>query len=686
MKKLGLLLLPLAWSAAHAQGVAPVNYDTDMFLGSPIVTFNLNDIGPTFREGATGLTFAAGGAGVTTFRQPGFNRLATANYSALFAYNSKAVAPNNTIGDFEWNQPMTWTAHIRNLNITRSNFTRSEIASKGPKGSNLQPSDLTSKGWDFLLHWTGSQTRLCVLLSGSLVAGVSTGFTVCANMDLVNGVEYDVMARWDGSGVNGGFTFMVNNLPVASIVEQGGASFGTVSTAIGGSGTGYANSTPFTSTGGGSACVVAGTMTSASGVPASISYTSNAGCSSVPTLVLTAPTGTGVTLTVSLTGTSMSTLTSPLTIAGNVSDSIAGQGTNVHNAAGIQIDEFAMYPSAPGIASPLPYQLFADTVGWQQFIALTSTPVLMIHDNDGCGDSDNYWAIDTAIRLHQRGQIRLLALNNTITVNTDSQTYRSLLDRGGLGHVPMSVSTVPFTPTSGNCNNIATFTGTVRAQSSYPTDVVTYRSALSSSPDNSVIISLGGAYSSINALLQSPADGIDARNGTDLFKAKVKGFYIQVGYVGTTITGDNNINENFAAAQNVYNILATAGVPYYLTGGGAGPFSVPVTGPTRYSLNPSDPAGLWLNTLFTSTGGATQRSGWDLMTVLAPLLPGMFTNLQGNFVLTGTSSSWTGVFTAGSGTGFYQTINSLANSNALGVIANSLTGSQPLPRSMRGAN
>jgi hypothetical protein len=78
-------------------------------------------------------------------------------------------------------------------------------------------------------------------------------------------------------------------------------------------GTGYANSTPFTSTGGGTYCHVTGIMTASGGVPNGIqtyyaepfppTITYNGlgyGCfnpSSPPTIVLTAPTGTGVTLT-----------------------------------------------------------------------------------------------------------------------------------------------------------------------------------------------------------------------------------------------------------------------------------------------------------------------------------------------------------------------------------------------------
>jgi hypothetical protein len=78
-------------------------------------------------------------------------------------------------------------------------------------------------------------------------------------------------------------------------------------------GTGYANLTPFTSMGGGTNCVVNGIMTASGGVPNGIETSWGApqplkssdgiyvglgsGCTSIPTLVLTSPTGTGVTLT-----------------------------------------------------------------------------------------------------------------------------------------------------------------------------------------------------------------------------------------------------------------------------------------------------------------------------------------------------------------------------------------------------
>jgi hypothetical protein len=111
---------------------------------------------------------------------------------------------------------------------------------------------------------------------------------------------------------------------------------GGVQIAISGSGTGYAASTPFTSTGGGVNCVVTGIILSTSGVPSSIISTGGAnsttyaydglgsGCftaASPPTIVLTSPTGTGVVLTATTTASPCGT--AAITSATNITTSTA---------------------------------------------------------------------------------------------------------------------------------------------------------------------------------------------------------------------------------------------------------------------------------------------------------------------------------------------------------------------------
>jgi hypothetical protein len=91
----------------------------------------------------------------------------------------------------------------------------------------------------------------------------------------------DVRPAWD-------------SLPTAPMLSNAFAAPVTIS--MSGTGAGYADSTAFTSTGGGPNCHVAGVMLSSGGVPASVDFTSS-GCMSQPDILLTAPTGIGETLT-----------------------------------------------------------------------------------------------------------------------------------------------------------------------------------------------------------------------------------------------------------------------------------------------------------------------------------------------------------------------------------------------------
>lgn len=60
-------------------------------------------------------------------------------------------------------------------------------------------------------------------------------------------------------------------------------------------GSGYADTTAFTSTGGGPRCSIVGTMTSINGTPSTLQFTRNSGCTAQPTLVLSSSSGSGVT-------------------------------------------------------------------------------------------------------------------------------------------------------------------------------------------------------------------------------------------------------------------------------------------------------------------------------------------------------------------------------------------------------
>lgn len=156
---------------------------------------------------------------------------------------------------------------------------------------------------DYTTIWTHNGNLPIYMLGGTPQSG---GPGVFASRP-PNDPLYMAAVLMNNSDVVSGWT----NLNLAQVITP--LFWGGVTISYSG-GTGYANSTPFTSTGGGADCHVSGIMTASEGVPNSIetSYgepypSSNTydgigyGCTSPPTIVLTTPTGTGVTLTASTT-------------------------------------------------------------------------------------------------------------------------------------------------------------------------------------------------------------------------------------------------------------------------------------------------------------------------------------------------------------------------------------------------
>ncbi len=79
----------------------------------------------------------------------------------------------------------------------------------------------------------------------------------------------------------------------------------------------------------------------------------------------------------------------------------------------------------------------------------------------------------------------------------------------------------------------------------------TYRKALVSQPDHSVVIASIGYFENLSALLNSPADAISPLTGKQLVALKVKSLVMMAGCFPSCTSGENNVIGNIAAAQNV---------------------------------------------------------------------------------------------------------------------------------------
>jgi hypothetical protein len=250
-------------------------------------------------------------SGSVTVRQPGFDSAQINQTSAAFPYNGWNAAPNGTISSqMEWNTPWSFTLQIDRFNWDRTGTL--VLASKGDSSST------TNSWWKLYVQMNGNQSQLIFERNGyglPQVGGsglVQNGVGTAGGFDVMpNGFGYTITVTDNGTGNNSSSTssnalsLYVNGLQVGASNQVPGSTF-TNSYAVGfggvvfgvSGGTGYANTTAFTSTGGGPNCVVAGTFASTSGVPQAGGFNASAdyGCTSLPTLTMISPTGVGAAL------------------------------------------------------------------------------------------------------------------------------------------------------------------------------------------------------------------------------------------------------------------------------------------------------------------------------------------------------------------------------------------------------
>jgi hypothetical protein len=606
--------------------------------------------------------------------QTGFDTSQPNQTAVSIPYNAYLYAPNDTLGDVEWNTPWWFTLQVDRLNWGRSGTKL--LVSKGNIGGGA-----SATWWELYIHMFSATTaQYCLVLNGG--ASDLAKDTICSQaVDNPNGYNDNIFVAYDGIGSVHSPVLYVNGLGASdTYLDSGSANFGGVAIAVGGSGTGYQTATPFENIGGGSNCVVTGILNSTSGVPASVttSATNNYGCTAVPTLavapyvvslsgsgtgyatstaftstgggtgcaitgtmassggvpasvtvltdtqactsaptiVLTAPTGTGatltavttpgsgVTLTATATGNSLSTSSvAPLYIAGawsavgsssvwSATAPMVGSDTN-SSEPNILIDQFAM-----GVGTAAPQSLIQGVFYQSKFYQsllnpVPAVPYKLIYSNDGCNDPDNLYALALTIAAQKIGYVSLAGVENTnATGGNETAMYRQMLDQAGLGHIPVSVPSV-----GGNIGLCASAdlntynASTPQSSSAYISSATMYRTILAANPTTPVAIMSGGTLAGIYDLLNSGADSISSLTGAQLWQRNATngGFVNAQGLAANTTytTGMGNLSAQWATSQYVMANNCPGGVctPWYWFG-----FTPQSSGPgilaTRNSKDP----------------------------------------------------------------------------------------------------
>jgi hypothetical protein len=608
-----------------------------LLAANPSVYLNFNDDTTSFLDQASWLTFSAGG-GTVTPRQPGFDNTTPNNTSAEFTWDAYNAAPNNTLGDIEWDVPWTMLIHVDRLNWNRTGTLT--LASKGDS--------TTGNWWRLYLQMGGNNSQLCFERTG---AGAQNGICTGYFDAMPNGFNYDIVVEDSGTGASGyqggptALSMYVNGLqvqsganpqiPGAPFSNTYGSGFGYITLNASG-GTGYANSTAFTSSGGGTNCTVTGTMTASGGVPLTSSgfVFSSSGCTYVPTITLTAPIGTGVTITVGLGGALMNSSTLPLMVPGYVSNGVyygvAGT-TSTQNPT--YVDEFAIFPGNLNMTQV--QSLFYQTKFYQGLIKALPTPVpVLVFDDDAGGDMDNFFALQMAIAIQQHGFMNLAGTVIEDGSVTCEATWRQMLDQAGLATVPLSVpSTFWENSGTGFCTtaNVDTYdASTPLSNAAWESSTTMYRTIFAKYPTTPIDIVLGGPFTAMAEFMESPADSISPLTGLQLMAqnaANGGAIYAQgLGCGATsppattpcsaTIGGDNSMVD-WVSGQ--YVVAHNGTTPIYWIGGipqNAGPGILS----TRTSKDPMY--------LLTQSVGSDVRQCYDCLAVEAAVSSYFFGGVQ----------------------------------------------------------
>jgi hypothetical protein len=611
-----LFALGVSFHSNEARAQDEPNFGAQVVAARPLTYLNFNDATTSFKDAGAGALFFPSSTGTITPYQPGFDNTNPGNKSASFTYDAYLTASDDATGDFEWYKPFSVLIHLDHFQGPSTGTMY--LVSKGNVGSVKQP------WFSLTVRVIAGQPQLCFTLNGvgGHASNAGSRPSVCTYPGInafANGYNHDLIATNDGTGSPSSLQLYVNGFK-PQFLQYGNYAvyrFGAVVLAVGSSGTGYADDTPFTSLGGGPNCFVTGMLLAKNGVPKSVTYMSNWGCTSLPTISLGATAGTGASLVPVLFDARMSTVdTDPLIIAGALFNTLhLGIGGTVTTTEAQFIDEFALFPQ---VLTPHEIQsLFYQTKFYQSLLKPRPTlPPLVIFDNDGCADPDNIYALALTVAAHKLGYIRLAGAVDTDGSGPSMAMYRQMLDAAGLTSVPVAVpsSTAITSDLCTVADADIVNPNTPQSSSGYIKAVTLYRTVFADNPSQPVYIVLGGSFRGVSDLMQSRADDISPLTGAEMLAHDaINGGSILAQGLGCcgTFTSDNSL-EDWSAGQ--YVVERNGKLPIHWFGGvpqSSGP------GILETRANP-DPVYLFANHL-----GTDMRQAYDSLAV-APLLSSAF--------------------------------------------------------------
>lgn len=275
--------------------------------------------------------------------------------------------------------------------------------------------------------------------------------------------------------------------------------------------------------------------------------------------------------------------------------------------------------------------------------AVPLAPAYII-DTDFTGDPDDLMAIVVALSAHKAGLIRIVGFIVSSTTVTSAPGLYGFLKQYGYETIPIYA----YQGAVGAGYNVTypqqlrdRFGVAAQTRTAYTDDLTGYRTLIKNNP-GITLVSIGAPVA-LARLVNSAADGIDARTGAALMTANVAKVYQMAGNFPSAGAAEYNFNRDLASTQSLLTNWPSA-VPMIWHGGEVGgtintmpPLDAdPLTDPLRYGMDLGQSS-------YLSTAG--RRSSWDPVCVYHAIygLNGLLTIAGSNGLIAVTGSSPNGV-------------------------------------------
>ena len=196
-------------------------------------------------------------------------------------------------------------------------------------------------------------------------------------------------------------------------------------------------------------------------------------------------------------------------------------------------------------------------------------PVAFIWDDDIDSDIDGVQNLALIAAADKAGEIDLKGMIVTSNYTYSAAAADILLKDAATRISHAKLATIPMGAWQGSTSDSTTLTwplnivdqfraspAAMRQRTEFTASVTQYRTLLAAAADNSIVIGVGGTWHSIDGLISSAGDGIDARNGWDLMTAKVR----MIVYCGTSDDGTQE-NNNFFGLTEAKRVFRNCPVP-----------------------------------------------------------------------------------------------------------------------------